>query len=70
MNSTEFPADGEDDSGTMGTVTLDLSTMPLNGIASRYLDTLHSDYAFPQQQGLRNHVMFIIPQPVSSHRAT
>lgn len=45
MNSTIRPDDAEDEAGT-GTVTLDMSTAPLGGIANNYLDTLHADYAF------------------------
>lgn len=49
MNMTELPADQEDGSQT-GTVTLDLSSLPFNGLHSWLdhdnLDTLRSDYAF------------------------
>jgi len=49
MNMTALPADHEDTTQT-GTVTLDLSSLPLNGIhswpANDNLDTLRSDYAF------------------------
>lgn len=49
MNMTTLPADHEDTTQT-GTVTLDLSSLPFNGIyswpANDNLDTLRSDYAF------------------------
>jgi Secretion system C-terminal sorting domain len=45
MDTTVYPESQVDSSGT-GTVTLDLSTVPLNGITNNYIDTLHSDYAF------------------------
>ncbi|MGB3870432.1 MAG: T9SS type A sorting domain-containing protein, partial [Flavobacteriales bacterium] len=49
MNMTALPADHEDTTQT-GTVTLDLSSLPFNGIyswpANDNLDTLRSDYAF------------------------
>ncbi|MCB0774404.1 MAG: T9SS type A sorting domain-containing protein, partial [Flavobacteriales bacterium] len=49
MNMTALPADHNDETQT-GTVTLDLSSLPFNGIyswpANDNLDTLRSDYAF------------------------
>ncbi|HRQ85958.1 MAG TPA: T9SS type A sorting domain-containing protein, partial [Flavobacteriales bacterium] len=52
MNMSELPDDQVDDTGT-GTVTLDMSSEPLGGVANNYLDTLHADYAF-----------IIAPQPI------
>ena len=46
MNSSIYPTDGVQTSTSTGTLALDLSTAPLGGTLSNYLDTLHSDYAF------------------------
>ncbi|MEZ4738257.1 MAG: T9SS type A sorting domain-containing protein [Flavobacteriales bacterium] len=45
LNTNVYPTGYVDQSGT-GSVLLDLSTAPLNGIDVDHLDTLHSDYAF------------------------
>jgi hypothetical protein len=58
MNMTALPTD-QDDGTQTGTVTLDLSSLPFNGIhswpANDNLDTLRSDYAF-------------LIQPIPEHR--
>jgi hypothetical protein len=52
MDTTAYPASQVDSTGS-GSVTLDWSSRPFNGIADDYLDTLHADYGF-----------IIAPQPV------
>ena len=46
MNTTVCPDDQEVNTGASGSITLDLSTEPLGGSTTIFLDTLHTDYAF------------------------